>query len=56
MQLAIDSINFVASQFMNHGISAIDALDKVAIIWNPVIKIRRLPDFTNWSAADHAIR
>ena len=56
MHLAIDSINLVASQFMNHGISAVDALNKVAIIWSPDIKIRRLPDFTNWSAADHAIR
>ena len=45
----------MAAQFVNNGLSAVDALNKSYGIWIPATRIRRSPDVTHWSVADHAI-
>ena len=53
--LASESVNTVAPQFVNNGISAIAAPNKSAGIWIPSTIIRSLPYVTHWSAADHGV-
>ena len=48
-------VNPVATQFVNHGLSAINTLNKSSGIWIPATRIIRSPDATHWSAADHAV-
>ena len=55
MNLAKESVNHMAPQFMNHGISSINAFNKIARMWIPATRIIRLVDFTNWSMAYHTI-
>ena len=45
----------MAPQFMDHGLSNVDALNKGAGIRSPATRIRRSPDATHWNAADCAV-
>ena len=55
VQLETDRIIHVAPQFFTHEISAVDALNKGASIWNPATRVRRSPDVTHWSMVNHAV-
>ena len=43
----------LASKFVDLGISTIDALDKGASLWTPVIIFGSPTDVAHWSAPDH---
>ena len=55
VNFATESIYPVTPQFVNHGLSAIDVLNKIARIWSPITRIIRLTDVTNWSEGDCAV-
>ena len=55
VNLATESVNSVAPQFVNCGLSDIDALNKVAGVWIPSTRIRRYTDVTPWIAADNTV-
>ena len=45
----------MAPQFVNHGLSANNTLDKSACIWISDTRIRRSTDIIHWRAAYHAV-
>ena len=47
VNLATESVNPVAPQFVNHGLSAVNTLNKSAGIWIPATIIIRSPDITH---------
>ena len=53
--LVTESVNPVAPQFLNHGLSTVDTLDKITTFWIPNTRIRSLPNITHWSAVDHTV-
>ena len=55
VRLTTDPVNPVAPQLVNHGLSAVNALNKVAGNWIPATRIRSLPCVIHWSAVDHAV-
>ena len=55
VNLATKTINPVASQFVNHGLYDLNALNKSTGIWIPATRTRRSPDVTHWIAVDHAV-
>ena len=55
LNLATESVNPVAPQLMNHGLSAVDELNKISGIWIPDTRIIRSRDITHWSGTDHAV-
>ena len=55
MNLTTEFVNPVVPQFVNNGISDINALNESAGIWNPNTIIRRLPDVTHGSMAYHSV-
>ena len=55
VNLAIESVNPVVPQFVNHELSIVNALNKSAGIWSPVTRFRRSPDVTHWRASDHTV-
>ena len=55
VHLTTDPVNPVAPQFINHDLSTSHTLNKGARIWCPATRIRRSPDVTHWSAADHDV-
>ena len=55
VKLSTNFVNPVSPQFVNHGLSTFNTLDKSARIWSPVTIIRRSTYFTYWSASDHAV-
>ena len=52
VNLTAESVNPMAPQFVNHDLSAVDALDESAGNWILATIIIRSPDITHWSAAD----
>ena len=55
LNIATESANTMAPQFINRGLSVADALNKSARIWIPATRIIRSPDFTHWSMVDHTV-
>ena len=53
MHLAADLVNSVTPQFVDLGLSNIDALDKVAGLWTPATRFGRPMDFSYWRSMDH---
>ena len=53
MKLAVDAVNISAPQFMDLGVSTIDALDKGASICNPDTRVGRHTYVAHWSDPDH---
>ena len=53
MNLAADPVNIPAPQFLNLGLSTINALDKEAILWTPTTIVGRPTDVAHGSAPDH---
>ena len=53
--IAIEFVNTMAPQFLNHGLSAVDVLNKSVGIWSPATRIRRSPYVTHWSTADNTV-
>ena len=54
LRLETYTVNPVAPQFVYHGFSTVEVLNKGTGIWSPATRIRRLPDFTHWILADQA--
>ena len=55
VNLKTDSVNPVATKFVNHGISAVDTSYKSARIWSPATITTMSPDITHWRAAKHYV-
>ena len=55
MHLATDPINPVTSQFVDHGFSTADALNKGASIWSPATIIIRSSYVTHLSTENHDV-
>ena len=55
VNLPIESINPVVPQFLNHGISTVNVLNKSAGIRISSTRIRRLPDVIHFSTVDHDV-
>ena len=55
MHLAKDPANPVTTQFLDHGLSTVDVLNKGAGIWSPSAIVKRCPEVAHWSAKDHAV-
>ena len=53
MNLVADPANISSPQFVNLGLSTINALDKSAIIWTPYTIVGRTIDVAHGSAPDH---
>ena len=56
MNLAEDIFNIPAPQFVDLGISTINALDKGFSLWTPATRVGRPTDVAHWSALDHIFR
>ena len=50
MNLAADPVNIPVPQFVDLGLSNIDALDKGASLWTPTIRVGRPMDISYWNA------
>ena len=55
VDLTTESVNPMAPQFVNNGISNFDTLDKSVEIWSPATRIRRFPDVTHRRVLYHAV-
>ena len=55
VNLVSDPVNPVAPQFVTHGFSTVDEMNKGAGIWRPTTIIRRLPNFTHLSVAGNTV-
>ena len=55
MHLTTDPRNPMAPQFVDHGLSTVNALNKGARIWIPATRIIRLLDVTHWRAVYHYV-
>ena len=53
MHIAAYPINSVTQQFVELGLSTVDALDKGAGLWNPATRVGRPMDVDHWSVPDH---
>ena len=53
LNLLADPVNIPAPQFVDLGISTIDALSKGASLWTPATRVGRSTDATYWIAPDH---
>ena len=53
MNLTADPVNIPKPQFMDLGISTINALDKSASLWNPATRVGRPTDVTHGRVPDH---
>ena len=53
VHLTTDTVNPLSPQFMTHGFSNINALNKGARIWIPDTRVRMTPDVTHCIMADH---
>ena len=53
MNLAADLVNIPAPQFVDLGLSTIDALDKGASILTPATRVGRPMDIDKWNELDH---
>ena len=53
MKLTADPVNIPKPQFMDLGISTINALDKSASLWNPATRVGRPTDVTHGRVPDH---
>ena len=56
VNLTTESVNTVAPQFVNNGLSIINTLNKSAGIWIPANRVKRSPDFTHCSTEDNTER
>ena len=55
VNIATKTINPVASQFVNHGLYDLNALNKSTGIWIPATRTRRTPNISHVNASDHAL-
>ena len=53
MNLAADPVNIPAPQFLEFGLSTIDALEIGSSLWTPATRVVRPTDVAHWSAPDH---
>ena len=53
MNIASDPVNIPVPQFVDFGISRIDALDKSSSLCNPTTRVRRPINVSHGSATDH---
>ena len=55
LNLATESVNPVAPNILNHGLSAVNVLDKSTRIWIPNTRNISFPDVTHWSMEGSAL-
>ena len=55
MHLATYTVNPVTPQFVDHRFSAIDSLNKGAVVCSPATRFRRSTGVSHWSYLDHDV-